>query len=61
MEPLHRRCDADRHFRDRSHVASGWGVVALGELDAAFQELEFALAKEPLPPACRGCAKAEGW
>lgn len=61
VEPLHRRCDADHRFRDRSLVASGWGVVALDELDAAFEELDRALANEPLPAACRGCAKAEGW
>ena len=52
---------ADCWFRDRSLVASGWGVVAVRELDAAFEVLEERLAETPLPAACRGCAKADGW
>jgi hypothetical protein len=61
VDPLLQRNAADRWFRDRSLVASGWGVVAVRELEQAFQELEQRLAERPLPAACRGCAKADGW
>jgi hypothetical protein len=59
--PLHRRCEADDRYREWGLMASGWGVVALADLDRAYEKLEQELVQNPFPPACRGCPKAEGW
>lgn len=59
--PLHRRCEADDRFREWGLLASGWGVVALADLERAFNRLEQELAQHPFPAACRGCPKVEGW
>jgi MoaA/NifB/PqqE/SkfB family radical SAM enzyme len=59
--PLHRRSEADHKYREWGLLASGWGVVALADLDRAYGELERELDENPFPPACRGCPKIEGW
>ena len=59
--PLHRRCDADGRYREWGLLPSGWGVVALADLDRAYGELERDLEENPFPPQCRGCPKAVGW
>jgi MoaA/NifB/PqqE/SkfB family radical SAM enzyme len=59
--PLHRRRDADGRFRDRGLSVSGWGSVALAELDREYGELERNLEENPFPRPCRGCPKTEGW
>jgi MoaA/NifB/PqqE/SkfB family radical SAM enzyme len=60
-EPLHSRCEADDRYREWGLLASGWGVVALADLDRAYEKLEQELAQNPFPPACRGCPKVRGW
>lgn len=54
---LNRRCEANRRFVDRSRTPSGWGVVALRELETAHRRLEEALAETPFPAACKGCPR----
>jgi MoaA/NifB/PqqE/SkfB family radical SAM enzyme len=59
--PLYRRCEADDSYREWGLLASGWGVVALADLDRAYDKLEGELEAHPFPPACRGCPKTDGW
>jgi MoaA/NifB/PqqE/SkfB family radical SAM enzyme len=59
--PLYRRCEADDRYREWGLLASGWGVLALADLDRADDKLEGELAGSPFPAACRGCPKTEGW
>jgi MoaA/NifB/PqqE/SkfB family radical SAM enzyme len=59
--PLYRRCEADDRYREWGLLASGWGVVALTDLDRAYEKLERELAQHPFPPECRGCPKVDGW
>jgi len=59
--PLYRRCEADGRYREWGLVGSGWGVVALADLDREYGKLEQELMAHPFPPACRGCPKTEGW
>jgi MoaA/NifB/PqqE/SkfB family radical SAM enzyme len=59
--PIYRRCEADDRYREWGLVGSGWGVVALADLDQAYEKLEQELAQNPFPPECRGCPKARGW
>ena len=61
VKPFRRRVAADRHYREWGLVASGWGVVGLRDLDAAYDKLEGALAENPFPSACAGCPKRAGW
>jgi MoaA/NifB/PqqE/SkfB family radical SAM enzyme len=59
--PFYRRCEADDKYREWGLLASGWGVVALADLDRAYERLGQELAQNPFPPACRGCPKVKGW
>jgi MoaA/NifB/PqqE/SkfB family radical SAM enzyme len=59
--PFYSRCEADDRYREWGLLASGWGVVALADLDRAYDKLEGELAAHPFPPSCRGCPKTEGW
>jgi MoaA/NifB/PqqE/SkfB family radical SAM enzyme len=59
--PFYRRCEADDRYREWGLLASGWGVVALADLDRAYDRLEGELAANPFPSSCRGCPKTEGW
>jgi len=61
VAPLDERCEADRRFQDRGLSPSGWGAVALRELDDAHLDLGRALMEHPFPEACRGCPKVHGW
>jgi hypothetical protein len=59
--PFEKRLAADARFRKEGLLASGWGVVALADLDRAYAELESSLADTPFPAACARCPKADGW
>lgn len=59
--PLHRRCNANRRLLESVMMASGWGAVALADLDRSYGELERELAENPFPRPCYGCPKTEGW
>jgi MoaA/NifB/PqqE/SkfB family radical SAM enzyme len=61
VAPFEKRRAADARFRKEGLLASGWGVVALADLDRAYAELESSLADTPFPAACARCPKAEGW
>jgi hypothetical protein len=61
IAPFEQRMAADAHYREWGLLASGWGVVALADLDRVYGELEASLAANPFPPACAGCPKADGW
>lgn len=61
VDPFHRRMVADARYREWGLLASGWGVVALNDLDRVYGELEASLQASPFPDACSGCPKAHGW
>jgi MoaA/NifB/PqqE/SkfB family radical SAM enzyme len=61
VAPLFRRCEADDRYREWGLSASDWGMVELADLERAYEKLEQELARNPFPPACRGCPKVKGW
>jgi MoaA/NifB/PqqE/SkfB family radical SAM enzyme len=61
VAPFEKRVAADARCREWGLLASGWGVVALADLDRMHAELESALAANPFPEACTGCPGVDGW
>lgn len=61
VAPFETRVAADARCREWGLLASGWGTEALADLERAHAELEASLADTPLPAACAGCPKADGW
>ncbi|MCG6926622.1 MAG: SPASM domain-containing protein, partial [Acidobacteria bacterium] len=61
VAPFEKRMAADARCREWGLLSSGWGVVALADLDRAYAKLESSLADNPFPGACAGCPKVHGW
>lgn len=59
IRPFEKRLEAERRFLSAAYLQPGYGV--LDELDGEERARDAALAENPFPPACTGCAKADGW